>query len=349
MPARPADTRETIRRAAYNSFRDLGYYEASVDIICRGAGVSKGSFYYHYASKQACFIDILDAWTREVISEVQKQFEEATLDPNPFAALQAAFRRENIRGRLVVPLWLEFTVLARREPAVREVVARFYHRARLAIAEMLRPFVGPLIAPDELDGLSSAILGVFIGTLTQEHADPGSSQANAASEAVLKVMGRMFAHMDPERWSTGRPEHAPVGARPGARSTELHGARISDEDFEGFASAYPGHVRQLTAELRELVIAQAPAADERVIQGWRVIAYDLDGLFGYLKPQRGHVDLGFYHGVALDDPQGLLTGRGKHTRHTRVRAGQMDAEALSALIRQARDRQRRREDVESGG
>ncbi|PKN55510.1 MAG: hypothetical protein CVU56_20905 [Deltaproteobacteria bacterium HGW-Deltaproteobacteria-14] len=329
MSGRSADTRENIRRAAYSCFRDNGFYEASVDAICGLAGVSKGSFYYHYASKQACYVDILDTWTREVISEVQKQFEQATLADNPFAALQAAFRRENVRGRLIVPLWLEFTVLARREPAIREVLSRFYHRARLAIAEMLRPFVGPVIALDELDGLSSAILGVFIGVLSQELADPGHSEANAASEAALKVLGRLMAHAPP----TGSSSHA--GGEPRRPRLRLAGDRIDDDAFAGFVAPHSASVRQVTAEVRDVVLSALPEAHERLIRGWRVVAYDLDGLLCSLKPQRTHVDVGFYQGAELDDPGALLTGRGKHVRYVRVRAGALDEPALVGLLRQA--------------
>ncbi|TNF25534.1 MAG: TetR family transcriptional regulator [Deltaproteobacteria bacterium] len=330
MSGKSADTRENIRRAAYSCFRDHGYYEASVDAICAMAGVSKGSFYYHYASKQACYVDILDTWTREVISEVQKQFEQATLAGNPFAALQAAFRRENVRGRLIVPLWLEFTVLARREPAIREVLSRFYHRARLAIAEMLRPFVGPFIALDELDGLSSAILGLFIGVLTQELADPGHTEAGEASDAALKVLGRLLARTDAAAWGASADGES---RRP--RAPQLAGVRIDDDAFAGFVAPHSASVRQVTAELRDLVLSTVPAADERLIRGWRVVAYDLGGLLCSLKPQRAHVDVGFYQGAELDDPGALLTGRGKHVRHVRVRPGDLDDSALVGLIRQA--------------
>lgn len=327
MSGRSADTRESIRRAAYQCFRDHGYHESSVDAICRAAAVSKGSFYYHYPSKQACFVDILDTWTREVISEVQMQFEEAVRSQNPFAALQAAFRRENLRGRLIVPLWLEFSILARREPAIRSVLARFYHRARLAIAEMLRPYVGPLIAPEALDGLSNAIFGVYFGCLIQELVDPENTEANAASDAVLDLLARMSTRMSPAA-AVATQDPRPAARRP------PEGARIEDRAFDSFVASSSGPVRQTMAELRELVHATAPGADERVIRGWRVIAYDHDGLFCSLKPKRAHVDLGFNRGAALDDPHGLLVGTGKHARHVRV-AGDFDRDAVVALVAQA--------------
>jgi len=336
-PAGPSEsdarqTREALRRAAYACFRDLGYHEASVDTICRSAGASKGSFYYHYASKQDCFIDILESWTREVISEVQKQFEEATLARVPFAALQTAFHREKLRGRQIVPLWLGCVVLARREPAIRDVLARFFHRARLAIAEMLRPFVGPMVALDEVDGLAGSILGVFIGIVTQELVDPGKADANKASDSTLAVLGRL-AQGEPTRRSVTAD-----GKRRG-RPTRMAGRRVSDQDFEQFVAPHSGTVRQTTAELRELILALTPHADERVAPRNGTLAYELAGNFLALKPQRAHVDLIFERGAELADPERLLAGAGPRVRTAKVKTEDFDRAPLSELVRLAGDLQ----------
>ncbi len=58
-----------------------------------------------------------------------------------------------------------------------------------------------------------------------------------------------------------------------------------------------------------------------------------DAAFGYVDAFRAHVNVGFFHGAALDDPGGLLEGTGKRMRHVKVRWGQpVNTEALSALI-----------------
>jgi hypothetical protein len=58
-----------------------------------------------------------------------------------------------------------------------------------------------------------------------------------------------------------------------------------------------------------------------------------DAAFAYVDAFRGHANVGFYQGAALDDPAGLLRGAGRRMRHVKLRWGEpVDAAALSALI-----------------
>ncbi len=58
-----------------------------------------------------------------------------------------------------------------------------------------------------------------------------------------------------------------------------------------------------------------------------------DAAFGYVNAFRAHVNVGFFHGAALDDPAGLLEGTGKRMRHVKLRWAQpVNAAALGVLI-----------------
>lgn len=196
MPTEPkiaaatsADSRRnSIREAAYRCFREHGYYVATVDMICRAAGASKGSFYWHYKSKQEVYVDILDAWTREVMDEVMGQFEAALIAANPRQALAEAFRREVHRGRAVIPLWLEFTQLATREPEVQLALSRFYRRTRTAIADILRRVARSDMTEQGLVSASAAILGAYTGIVMQELADPQWVDAEQVTKTFLDVV-----------------------------------------------------------------------------------------------------------------------------------------------------------------
>jgi len=55
--------------------------------------------------------------------------------------------------------------------------------------------------------------------------------------------------------------------------------------------------------------------------------------FAYVDAFRSHVNVGFFHGAELPDPNGLLEGVGKFMRHVKLRPGEVvDVTALSVLI-----------------
>lgn len=59
-----------------------------------------------------------------------------------------------------------------------------------------------------------------------------------------------------------------------------------------------------------------------------------DLAFGYVNVFRKHVNVGFFNGSVLPDPDGLLEGSGKSMRHVKLRPGvAVDRRALAALVR----------------
>ena len=61
-----------------------------------------------------------------------------------------------------------------------------------------------------------------------------------------------------------------------------------------------------------------------------------DAPFGYVNVFTSHVNVGFFHAVALPDPARLLQGTGKFMRHVKLRPGTAtNAAELSRLIEAA--------------
>ena len=61
-----------------------------------------------------------------------------------------------------------------------------------------------------------------------------------------------------------------------------------------------------------------------------------DAAFGYVNAFTNHVNVGFFLGPELEDPQGLLEGTGKFMRHVKLRPGQeIDVAALKLLVETA--------------
>lgn len=61
-----------------------------------------------------------------------------------------------------------------------------------------------------------------------------------------------------------------------------------------------------------------------------------DAAFGYVNAFKAHVNVGFFRGAELDDPDNLLNGNGKFMRHVKLRPDfDIDADALTRLIKHA--------------
>ncbi len=103
---------------------------------------------------------------------------------------------------------------------------------------------------------------------------------------------------------------------------------------DAFINQAPPTVRPVLRDLRELLREELPEATEEI--KWGRPVYSLNHIVCYLAASGDHANLGFYRGIELADPRGLLEGEGKKLRHIKVR----DREEIRqrwyrTLIRQA--------------
>jgi hypothetical protein len=62
----------------------------------------------------------------------------------------------------------------------------------------------------------------------------------------------------------------------------------------------------------------------------------VDAAFGYVNAFKAHVNVGFFRGAEIADPEGLLEGTGKFMRHVKLRPeSEGNATALRKLIETA--------------
>ena len=100
--------------------------------------------------------------------------------------------------------------------------------------------------------------------------------------------------------------------------------REQPDELAEIARAWFGVIRACGKDVRELIHDDQPTACVR------------DAAFAYVDAFTAHVNVGFFHGVELPDPAGLLEGTGKFMRHVKVRPGKRVAEdALVTLIKGA--------------
>jgi hypothetical protein len=114
----------------------------------------------------------------------------------------------------------------------------------------------------------------------------------------------------------------------------------SPQVLDLLSACLPG-VAHLALVLRDVVLNEAPEAEEVLYSVYaEVIVFKLTGqpggAFCYVAAYARHVNLGFYRGSDLPDPQRVLKGTGKKMRHIRFdSADDLRHEHLGSYIRAA--------------
>ena len=117
---------------------------------------------------------------------------------------------------------------------------------------------------------------------------------------------------------------------------------VSDHGTFEEALSGVGETRQAIARaLRRLIGEIYPDAVEvpwpnQGIIGYGVGPKKMSEHFCYIGIYKAHINLGFYHGVDLPDPKGLLAGTGKKLRHLKlVDAEEVGRPSVRALVEAA--------------
>ncbi len=183
---RRQETRNSILNAATHCFALKGYDGTGVALICEEAGVSKGAFYYHFQSKEAVFLELINNW----LSEMEKSLENIAMDASPVpetlinmtGMLQAALQSENVEK----PLFLELWIRASRDENIRQNTILPYRKYRQLFTRLIEQGIAEgSLKPVDPDSAAQAILSLASGMFLQGLMDPkGADWEKAAADSI---------------------------------------------------------------------------------------------------------------------------------------------------------------------
>ena len=95
-------------------------------------------------------------------------------------------------------------------------------------------------------------------------------------------------------------------------------------DFKDVLAMASPDLRSVCESLRDLVSSLHPEFFQVVWPRQRIVSFGVGPKkstqhYTYISVQASHVNLGFYHGTSLKDPDELLQGTGKTLRHIKIR------------------------------
>jgi hypothetical protein len=91
---------------------------------------------------------------------------------------------------------------------------------------------------------------------------------------------------------------------------------------------------QVVEALDALIRRAAPKASGSI--KWAQPVYEQDGPFAYIRAFERTVNFGFWRGIDLSDPKGLLEGTGDRMRHTKIESAEdVDQPQFTAWVQEA--------------
>jgi AcrR family transcriptional regulator len=188
MQQRSEETHARILDAAVSRFSNLGYNAASVDDICKDAGVSKGAFYHHFDSKQALFLALLDGWLKTIDQAIDASRDRTA--PETFLQMTEAFPYVFESAGDNLPMFMEFWLQASRDKKIWGASIAPYRRYHKYFTSLIRKGVTEgSFADVNPDIAARMIVAMAMGLLLQSLLDPkGANWTRVSKECTATIM-----------------------------------------------------------------------------------------------------------------------------------------------------------------
>ena len=184
--------RERILNAAASLFARRGYYNSNVDEIVQQSGTSKGSFYFHFPSKEQMALGLVDQLSEKLVRKLERSIAS---EPDPLkriplaidALLSTFSKQRKLAQILMVNIVGQGRAMDRKFLPIRDKFAGLIRRELDAAVEVgaIRPVDTNLVSQLWLGALNEIILR----WLLQDKPSPLMESAPAVRELLMNGIG----------------------------------------------------------------------------------------------------------------------------------------------------------------
>ncbi len=168
----PAEARRVqILEGALLCFSEKGYHAATMDDVARAAGLSKGSLYWHFASKEEVFLAVGDAFSLELFGAWREEVARHRGDVRSLLGRLGELLIEQVTAHEpMVRAWAE--ILTHRQ--AQERFAGIYAESRRFLTALIEDGIERgEIATTASRSLAACLTALVEGLLLQHMVDPG--------------------------------------------------------------------------------------------------------------------------------------------------------------------------------
>ncbi len=188
---RSEETHGRILEAAITKFASAGYNAASVDDICKEAGVSKGAFYHHFPTKQAVFLALMNDWLGMIDIQLDAIRKETV--PETLIAMTDLLPAVFAAAKDRLPMFLEFWLQASRDETIWKAVIAPYHHYQETFAQLIEAGIREgSLKPVDPQLAAQTIVSMAVGLLLQGVLEPhGSDWSKSSRESIQTLLTGM--------------------------------------------------------------------------------------------------------------------------------------------------------------
>lgn len=192
MAARPdlsAVRKNQILDAAMVVFARSGFHDARMDDIVQEAGLSKGTLYWYFKSKE----EIITAISQRLFATDIKQVESLLNAEGTVSERLQQLIRDRVQGMQemsdVVAILVEFYAAALHQDGVRQFIKTYFQNFHdLLVALIQQGIERGEFRPVDVVAAATALDAVFEGLIVRWLIDPDAVQWASLGEAAIRLL-----------------------------------------------------------------------------------------------------------------------------------------------------------------
>jgi AcrR family transcriptional regulator len=201
-----AQTRTRLLEAAKAVFEEDGFLEARISDIAERAGLSHGSFYHYFDSKEQIFREVAAAVEDELTAPVDAVIFDPESHAAPRERIQEGIRRHLVSYRKEAPMMGVIEQVARYDEHVRATITELRHVTDNQIAESIRQLQLRGLVDEKLDpDFAVAALGAMTSRFAEMWLVEDSHEYDF--DHAVEQLSRLFAN------GLGLPEVSAAASR----------------------------------------------------------------------------------------------------------------------------------------
>lgn len=183
------ERKNQIIEAASVVFSRLGFHKARMDDIVEESGLSKGTLYWYFKSKDDIITAILDRMFTREIAQVRKALDDDKSAKENLEIYTKFVVADLLRMQPLMPIFIEFFTLAMRKKSILKVLNSYYK----SFLELIIPVIQLGIERGELrpvaaEDIAIAIGAIFEGTILLWIYDPDSVALDKNIESSINLL-----------------------------------------------------------------------------------------------------------------------------------------------------------------